>query len=99
LPLDERMKSLHVASHPIRYRIMHELGKGKPLYINELSDKLDKTDRKIIAFHLMTLQENGLVDTYLELKNPSTGNPVAVRYAKLTEKGKGILEKLAAAST
>lgn len=95
---DEELKLIHIASHPIRYAILRELEKGRPLYINELSDRLREkemhVDRKIIAFHLMTLQDNGLIETYLETKEPPTGNPVVVRYSKLTPNAKEVLAKL-----
>lgn len=97
MPTDS-IKLIHIASHPVRFGILKELEKekGKPLYINQLSERLNKIDRKIIAFHLMTLEDSGLVRTYVDLKVPAEGNPVAVRYTVLTDKAKETLAKLPA---
>lgn len=89
---NENITLLHLLTHPIRYRIVKELEKGDPLYISELSDRL-KVDRKVVSFHLMTLRENDLAETYLETKSPAKGNPVVVRYAKLSGKAKSILSQ------
>jgi len=88
----------HVLTHPIRYAIAKELAKGRPLYIQQLTQKVSKTigkvDRKIISFHLMKLEENGLIDSDLDVKKPPTGNPVVVRYSKLTPKASELLSKI-----
>jgi DNA-binding transcriptional ArsR family regulator len=96
LLVNDDVKLIHIVSHPIRFGIAKELDKEKRLYINELSDRLGKVDRKIVAFHLMTLEDAGLVKTYIEMKVPQKGNPVAVRYAELTERGKQVLKRLGA---
>ena len=53
---NETITLLHLLTHPIRYSIVKQLTKGKPLYISELSEKLG-VDRKVVSFHLMTLEE------------------------------------------
>lgn len=91
---------LHVATHPIRYKIVKLLEKKQPLYIAQIVDGLGKAgesgnvDRKLVSFHLMTLEKYGLIDSDLRTVESSAGNPVAARYFTLTEAGRKVLSQI-----
>ena len=83
----------YVASHPTRLEILSRLEKNKKSYAAKLEELL-KIDRKIIAFHLSTLEKEGLVKSEFGLKNHPEERPVAVRYYELTPSGKEVLSML-----
>ena len=61
------------------------------MYAGKLGELLN-TERKVIAFHLNALKKAGLVISEFGLSQDE--RPVALRYYKITPKGKEILRKL-----
>lgn len=90
MPAEEDIRLAHVITHPRRYQIVKLLRSRKKAYIKEIADELE-IDRKVVAFHLRVLEREKLLNTSLKTKVPTTGNPVLVRYAKLTNKTLEIL--------
>jgi predicted ArsR family transcriptional regulator len=84
------MERIHVASHSTRIRILHRLLDGDN-YAAKLGQELN-IERKVIAFHLAELEKVGLVEGKYALNQDK--RPVAVKYYKMTRKGKEILEHI-----
>jgi predicted ArsR family transcriptional regulator len=82
---------------PIRYRIYQELKKaGKPLYVDEVAKRLD-IDRRLVSFHLATLEEHGFVTSEFKAITAAQSNPgkgKAGRFFSLTEKADVVLRRL-----
>ncbi len=67
----------HILIHPIRYQIIKAIKEKKKLYINEIATILG-IDRKVISFHLATLDHHGFVAGYYEvLKTPQSKGKAA----------------------
>jgi predicted ArsR family transcriptional regulator len=92
MSMGEEIRPIHVLTHPKRYEIIELIRKEGPKYIAEISEKLG-INRKIVSFHLKVLEREEMITTYLEQKEPPTGNPVLVRYAKLTKKAEETLKR------
>lgn len=86
----ERIRLTHVLTHPKRYEIIQLIRSEGQKYIAEISGKLG-INRKIVSFHIKVLEREGMVTTNLEQRVPPTGNPVLVRYVKLTKEAEEIL--------
>ncbi len=84
------LERVHIASHPTRIRILHRLLNGDN-YAAKLGQELD-IERKVISFHLAELEKVGLVEGKYALNQDK--RPVAVKYYKMTRKGKEILEHI-----
>lgn len=81
--------------HPIRWKIYQALKeKGEPMYIDEIAKKIDE-DRRLISFHLSTLEENLFVKSAFKVITVAKSKGKAGRFYKLTSKGDEILPKLA----
>ncbi len=59
------LKEAHILLHPLRYRIA-ELLAERPLNLQELIETLGE-DRRLISYHLLTLEEHGFVSGKLGL--------------------------------
>ena len=92
MSVEEIVKLAHVLTQPVRYNIANLLRSRGKAYIKEIADELE-IGRKVVAFHLRVMEREGLLETSLETKIPETGNPILVRYAKLTDKTLKVLEK------
>ncbi len=81
---------------PVRFRILHEMGKGKEEDITTLMNKLKEEygnekhfNEKEFIDHLLTLEANGLVEeTRFELKGTDDINS----YYKISDAGKDLLK-------
>lgn len=86
---------IFVALQPTRRKIVETLSKStKSMYIEQIAEST-KEDRKNIAFHLMTLQNHGLVGGKLGvIESPNHGSDViagrAGKFYSLTKKGKNV---------
>lgn len=83
---------LQIAAHPTRLRILHNILK-EGNYAAKLGQELD-IERKVIAFHLAELEKVGLVEGKYALNQDQ--RPVAVKYYKITPKGKYIYQHVVA---
>jgi DNA-binding transcriptional ArsR family regulator len=90
--IDNDVEQIHTASHPTRLEILSRLESEKA-YSSKLEEHM-KIDRKIISFHLTSLEKAGLVTSNFQLKNEPEERPMAVRYYELTPKGQNILKRL-----
>jgi len=81
----EKIRLAHILTHPKRFQIIEALRGDNQLYIAEIADKIED-DRRIASFHIRVLEKAGLVTTELAQKIPKKGNPVLVRYVRLTPK-------------
>ena len=86
-----------VILQPIRYRIYQELKRaGRPLYVDELAKRLD-VDRRLVSFHLATLEEHGFVTSEFKAITVAESNPgkgKAGRFFSLTGKAEKVIKRL-----
>ena len=88
-------KDLSILLFPTRYEIYRKLKEaGEPLYASEIAEKIG-VDRKLISFHLSSLERHGFVTSEFGVQNkpPPTGPPKAVRYYTLTSKADTVLRE------
>ena len=85
------IEKIHVAAQPTRLQILNSLTKTEKLYATNLAGELN-IERKVIAFHLNTLEKAGLVKSEYGLSYEN--RPAAVRYYQILPKGREILEKI-----
>ncbi|HDS46226.1 MAG TPA: ArsR family transcriptional regulator [Methanomicrobia archaeon] len=84
-PLEEALlEDAFVVTHPLRYRIV-ELLAETPMHINALSRALG-VERRLIAYHLTTLEERGFVKSKYELFVLLKQKGTALRVYKVTDK-------------
>lgn len=80
-------------AHPVRNAITKLLSKKSLMYIQEIADALE-LNRKLVSFHLMVMEKEGLIHSELKLSSTaSSTNPRAVRYVELTQKAKDIMAR------
>lgn len=84
------MVLIHIASHPVRFKILKVLYTEKG-YASNIGEKI-KMGRKITAFHLNTLERYKLVKSEYGLNYDP--RPAAVRYYEITKNGREIFEKI-----
>jgi predicted ArsR family transcriptional regulator len=87
------IERIHIASQPTRLHILNLLTKTNKMYATQIGEILS-IDRKIITFHLNSLEEAKLAKSEYGLSEDK--RPVAVKYYELTAKGKEILERILA---
>jgi DNA-binding transcriptional ArsR family regulator len=77
----------HILLHPLRYRIAALLAE-RPLNLQELIDTLGE-DRRLISYHLLTLEEHGFVSGKfgLDRSDRMESKKAGVAYG-VTEKGR-----------
>lgn len=81
--------------HPIRWKIYQALKeKGEPMYIDQLAKAIDE-DRRLISFHLSTLEDNLFVESQFKVIKIAKSKGKAGRFYKLTSKADKILPELA----
>jgi DNA-binding transcriptional ArsR family regulator len=82
------IERLQIAAHPTRLRILHSLH-DKGSYAAKLGQELH-IERKVVAFHLAELEKVELVEAKYALNQDK--RPVAVKFYKITPKGKYIYQ-------
>jgi predicted ArsR family transcriptional regulator len=85
------IERIHIASQPTRLQILHLLTDKKKMHATQIGEILS-IDREIITFHLNSLEKAELVPSKYGLNEDK--RPVAVKYYKLTAKGKETLERI-----
>lgn len=85
------MKTIHIATHPARARILELLGEGHN-YAAEMARKLTM-DPRVVKFHLSVLHRHKLIDGKFELTTGS-GNPYAAKFWFLTDPGENVLSQI-----
>ncbi|MGC9445075.1 MAG: ArsR/SmtB family transcription factor [Candidatus Methanospirareceae archaeon] len=93
MKMDETLvKDAHVLVHPIRFRIVELLVK-KPMHVSEISKTLGE-ERRLIAYHLDTLEEYGFVNSKHEISEDPKSKGKALRVYWTTDKVKDVIGEL-----
>ncbi|MGC9444588.1 MAG: ArsR family transcriptional regulator, partial [Candidatus Methanospirareceae archaeon] len=74
---DTIVKDAHVLLHPIRFRIV-ELLADNPMHINGISKAMGE-ERRLVSYHLLTLEEYGFVDSRYEISEQPKSKGKAIR--------------------
>jgi len=92
-PLEaELLENSHIFLHPVRYRLL-ELLEEQPRHINALSSALG-LERRLVAYHLMTLEERGFVTSRYEISEGPKAKGKALRVYTTTDKVAEVKAKL-----
>lgn len=89
---DTIVKDAHVLLHPIRFRIV-ELLADKPLHINGISKAMGE-ERRLVSYHLLTLEEYGFVDSKYEISEQPKSKGKAIRKYWVTDKVNTVISEL-----
>lgn len=82
---NEAETGLLLLLHPKRKKIIEALKDGKPRYIDEIAEMIHE-DRRIVSFHLMTLEENGFLESQLKFIEEPDCKGRAGRFYTITKK-------------
>jgi predicted transcriptional regulator len=85
------IERLHIVAQSTRLWILNALTRKDKMYASKIARELD-VERKIITFHLNTLEKAGLVKNEFGLSDDNI--PAAVKYYQLTSKGKKNFEDI-----
>lgn len=89
---DGLLKEVHVLFHPMRYRIV-ELLTEKSIHLNEISKALGE-DRRIVAYHLLILEEYGFLKSNYGISEQPKSKGKAIRKYGVTEKVEEVIAEL-----
>ncbi|MBE0516549.1 MAG: winged helix-turn-helix transcriptional regulator [Methanophagales archaeon] len=89
---DKLVKEAHVLLHPIRFRIV-ELLAEKSMHINEISKAMGE-ERRIVSYHLQTLEEYGFVNSKYEISENPKSKGRALRKYWVTGKVEEVISEL-----
>jgi DNA-binding transcriptional ArsR family regulator len=89
---DTIVKDAHVLLHPIRFRIV-ELLADNPLHINGISKAMGE-ERRLVSYHLLTLEEYGFVDSKYEISEQPKSKGKAIRKYWVTDKVNTVIAEL-----
>ncbi len=89
---EELVKDAHVLLHPIRFRII-ELLMENPLHINGISKAMGE-ERRLISYHLLTLEEHGFVNSKYEISESPKSKGKAIRKYWVTDKVEKVISEL-----
>jgi predicted transcriptional regulator len=89
---DKLVKEAHVILHPIRFRIV-ELLSEKPMHVSEISKTLGE-ERRLISYHLDTLEEYGFVTSKHEISEHPKSKGKALRIYWTTAKVGEVISKI-----
>lgn len=81
----ELVKSGMIMLHPIRLKILHVLEERGETYIESIAEDTG-IDRRLISFHLSTLQNNGFLESTFKIVEEPHSKGKAGRFFKLTPK-------------
>ena len=78
--------------HPIRWKIINALKReNRPMYIDEIA-KLIGEDRRLVSFHLSTLEEHKFLNSEFKLLKKPQSKGKAGRFYELTDKVDHVLK-------
>jgi len=89
---EDLVKDAHVLLHPIRYRIV-ELLVEKPMHINLISKAMGE-ERRLVSYHLLTLEEHGFVNSKYEISESPKSKGKAIRKYWVTDKVDGVIAEI-----
>jgi len=88
---EETLRGGLIMLHPERRKIINALKEfGKPLFIGEIAEKT-KIDRRLVSYHLSTLEENGFVASEFKIIEPPHSKGKAGRFYQLTSKADSVM--------
>ncbi len=91
---EEIIKEGHMLVHPLRYKIIKLLQENpEGMYVNQIS-KAIKEDRKLVAYHLLTLFQYDFAKSEYEISKYPSSKGKALKRITLTEKTKKVLTDL-----
>jgi len=83
---DDTIREGTTMLHPVRWKILTVLkAKGIEMYIDQIADAVNE-DRRLVSFHLGTLQELGFVESEFKVVQEPRSKGKAGRFFKLTPK-------------
>ena len=92
--MDKNIEEALIVAHPERLKIFMALKNAKePLFINKLA-KIINTDRKLVSYHLSTLEQHGFVESEFKVIKIPQSKGKAGRFYKLTKKADETIPKL-----
>ncbi len=89
---DQLVKEAHVLLHPIRFRIV-ELLVENPMHINLISKAMGE-ERRLVSYHLLTLEEFGFVNSRYEISEQPKSKGKAIRKYWVTDKVDQVISEL-----
>jgi len=89
---DKLLEEAHVLWHPMRFRIA-KLLLEKPMHINGISKALGE-ERRLISYHLLTLQSYGFVNSRYEISEAPKSKGKAIRKYWVTEKVEEVITEI-----
>lgn len=89
---DRLVEEAHVLLHPIRFRIVDLLAE-KPMHINAISNALGE-DRRLVSYHLLTLEEYGFVDSKYEISEDPKSKGKALKRYWVTDKVEEVISEI-----
>ena len=89
---DRLVEEAHVLLHPIRFRIVDLLAE-KPMHINAISNALGE-DRRLVSYHLLTLEEYGFVDSKYEISEEPKSKGKALKRYWVTDKVEEVISEI-----
>jgi len=91
---EETAKGGLILLHPVRWKIYQTLkANEKSMYIDQIAKAISE-DRRLISFHLSTLEDNGFVDSEFKVIKKAASKGKAGRFYKLTSKADETLHNL-----
>ena len=89
---DRLVEEAHVLLHPIRFRIVDLLAE-KSMHINAISNTLGE-DRRLVSYHLLTLEEYGFVDSKYEISEEPKSKGKALKRYWVTDKVEEVISEI-----
>lgn len=83
---EEDVRAIHIVSHPIRVELAAEIRAGGKVHINKLAKSMG-TERRLVSYHLLALEEAGIVTSKYELSEEPKARGKALRVYRLTSLG------------
>jgi DNA-binding transcriptional ArsR family regulator len=90
---DAFVKEAHVLLHPIRFGIVKLLAE-RPMHINAISKALDGEKKRLVSYHLRTLEDFGFVRSEYEISEQPKSKGRAIRKYWVTDKAEEVISKL-----
>jgi len=83
---EDKVKSIHLLTHPIRYKIVSALRRSPgSMFIAQMAEAIDVNPR-LVSFHLGVLLEKGYVEGDWQVSLLPRSKGKAVKNYKLTQK-------------
>lgn len=92
--MEKIIKNGHILIHPLRFRIIELLAANPDgIHISKIGDHI-KSDRRLVSWHLLTLEEHGFVKGEYEISRYPNSKGRAIKRYVLTKKAREVLTAL-----